>query len=147
RERSDVLKRLGFAAKSYHLATIHRAENTDDVGRLKTLLEALARLDRPVVIPLHPRTRAALEGAAGVPATGTLRIIEPLGYLDMLALMEAADAVLTDSGGLQKEAYWLGVRCVTLREETEWTETLAGGWNQLTGATEARIRAAVGQRP
>ena len=147
RTRSTLLTRLGLAPRGYYLATIHRAENTDDPSRLNALLDTLARLDRPVIVPMHPRTRAALDGATPESSAGALRIVEPLGYLDMLAITEKADAVLTDSGGLQKEAYWLGVRCITLRDETEWTETLAGSWNQITGATEARIRAAVAQRP
>ena len=128
----------------YYVATVHRAENTDDPVRLRQILEGLGRLDGPVVLPLHPRTRGRLDGVA-VP--GNIRLIEPVGYLAMLALVKRARAVLTDSGGLQKEALWLGVPCVTLRDETEWVETLAGGWNQVVGADPDRIVEAVARRP
>ncbi len=145
--RSRILASLGLAPRRYHLATIHRAENTADAPRLRALFATLATLDRPTVLPLHPRTRALLAASGGLPASPALHLIEPVGYLDMLALTRHADAVLTDSGGLQKEAYWLGTRCVTLREQTEWTETLAGRWNQLTGTDAARIRAALAAPP
>src|SRR5439155_24284656 len=99
-----------------------------------------------VVLPLHPRTRRALE-AAGADVQG-VRVVEPLGYLDMVRLESAARLIVTDSGGVQKEAYWLGVPCVTVRNETEWTETVDAGWNTLTGAdTEAILAAVRGFRP
>lgn len=145
--RSPILAQLGLAPRHYHLATIHRAENTDDAPRLRALLATLATLDRPTILPLHPRTRTLLAATGGLPETAALRCIEPVGYLDMLALTRHADAVLTDSGGLQKEAYWLGTRCVTLREQTEWTETLGGHWNQLAGTDATRIRAALATPP
>lgn len=147
REKSRVLPTLGLRAGDYYLATVHRAENTDNPAELRALLAVLARLDRPTVLPLHPRTRATLEKSGGVPAHPKLRLIDPVGYLDMLSLTGNAAAVLTDSGGLQKEAYWLGVRCVTLRQETEWAETLQGGWNQLAGAAPDLIRAALRRKP
>jgi UDP-N-acetylglucosamine 2-epimerase len=145
--RSRILVTLGLAPRGYRLATIHRAENTNDAARLRAVLATLAALDRPTVLPLHPRTRALLAASGGLSESATLRLIEPVGYLDMLTLTRHADAVLTDSGGLQKEAYWLGTRCLTLRENTEWTETLAGNWNQLTGTDSARIRAALATHP
>ena len=146
--RSAILSQLGLAEKGYLLATIHRAENTADPTRLQELIKALLSLQEPVVLPLHPRTRKALEGcdlsAALQPGSGTnLKIIQPLGYLDMVRLVSAAQMVLTDSGGLQKEAYWLGVPCVTLREETEWVETVQAGWNTLAGAEIGKILHAV----
>jgi UDP-N-acetylglucosamine 2-epimerase len=143
---SRLLADLGLQPQRYYLCTIHRAENTDDPARLSALIETLDRLDHPVILPLHPRTRAVLERTRIVLRGNTLRLIEPLGYLDMLVASQRAAAILTDSGGLQKEAYWLGTPCVTLREETEWGETLDGGWNQLVGMDSQRIDAAL-QRP
>ncbi len=135
--RSSVLQRLSLTPGGYTLATVHRAENTDDTDRLKSLFSALcaAASDYPVVIPLHPRTRAALE-RAGLLAmvAGRCCVLEPLGYLDMIVLERNARAIATDSGGIQKEAYFFGVPCVTLREETEWVETVETGWNVLAGA-------------
>ena len=121
---------------AYALATVHRAENTDDPIRLAGILEGLGSLGLPVVLPLHPRTRSRLKGAA---VAANIEIIDPVGYLAMLILTRNARRVLTDSGGLQKEALWLGTPCVTLRDETEWVETLEGGWNRLAGADSARI--------
>lgn len=141
RAESTVLERLGFPSGGYHAATLHRAELTDDPPRLRALLSVLGDLDQPVVLPLHPRTRARLGDESA--SFGRLRLIEPLGYLDMLALVSSADRVLTDSGGLQKEAYWLRRPCVTLRAETEWTETVASGWNHLAHDDPARIRSAL----
>ncbi len=132
------------SADAYYVATIHRAENTDDPARLQNIFEGLGRLDGPVILPLHPRTQERLDGIT-VPSNVDVR--EPVGYLSMLALVKSARSVLTDSGGLQKEALWLGVPCVTLREETEWVETLDGGWNQVVGADAERIEAAVAARP
>ncbi len=129
---------------AYYAATVHRAGNTDDPERLAGIFEGLGRLDVPVVVPLHPRTRDRL---AGIAVPENVEVIEPLSYLRMLTLVRSARAVLTDSGGLQKEAVWLGVPCITLREETEWVETLEGGWNRLAGADPARIAEAAGMRP
>jgi len=131
-------------ADSYHLATVHRAENTDVPERLAAIFTAFGRLGKPVLLPLHPRTLSKLKGL-DVPAN--VRIIEPVSYLSMLSLLASADRVLTDSGGLQKEAVWLGRPCVTLRDETEWTETTAGGWNVIVGADPDAILTAVDQDP
>jgi UDP-N-acetylglucosamine 2-epimerase len=139
--RSTALADLALEPGGYVLATIHRAANTDDPARLADIIDALALLREPVVVPLHPRTRAALMGT-DIEVEPPVRIIDPVGYLDMLALQQHARMVLTDSGGVQKEAYLLGVPCVTLRDETEWVETLAGGWNVLAGADAERILAA-----
>lgn len=133
-QRSTVLTRLGLPRKGYILATVHRAENTDDPLRLRTICGALQHVAReyPVVVPLHPRTRAALAGTGQAPAlTQGLLLTDPLGYLDMVALEAHALVIATDSGGVQKEAYFHEVPCVTLREETEWVELLATGWNRL----------------
>lgn len=146
--KSHILERLRLEAKSYALATVHRAENTDDSTRLRAVFDGLARVAEkmPVVIPLHPRTRAALQREAmlgGLPER--IRLVEPVGYLDMIMLERSARLILTDSGGIQKEAYWFGVPCVTLREETEWVETVQAGWNVLVGADSQEIVAAVGR--
>jgi UDP-N-acetylglucosamine 2-epimerase len=142
RMQSDVLARLGLEPRGYLLATVHRAENTDDPQRLAAILGALGEVGLPVVLPLHPRTRAAVERQA-LRVPPTIRLIEPVGYLDMVRLESDARRILTDSGGVQKEAYWLGVPCVTLRAETEWVETVDAGWNRLVGADrEAIIEAA-----
>lgn len=141
-ERSDILQRLGLTAGTYHLATIHRPRNTDDPNRLKTILQTLGELGLPVIFPAHPRAQKAIK-IGGVSEPATLRIIPPVSYLDMIALEVNARTILTDSGGVQKEAYLVGVPCITLREETEWVETVEAGWNRLVGADPTAIRAAV----
>lgn len=133
-ERRDLLERLHLRPGEYGLLTIHRAANTDEGGRLRGLLDAVSELDRPVIFPVHPRTRLAMTRNGERPVPHNVRVIEPVGYLDMLVLEKNARCILTDSGGMQKEAYLLRVPCVTLREETEWVETLADGWNVLAGA-------------
>ncbi len=140
-EKSRIVGDLALEPGGYVLATVHRAANTDDPARLERIVEALGALREPVVLPLHPRTRAALMGT-DIEVDLSVRIIEPVGYVDMLALEQGARMVVTDSGGVQKEAYLLGVPCVTLREETEWVETLECGWNVLAGADAGRILAA-----
>jgi UDP-N-acetylglucosamine 2-epimerase len=145
RGRAGFLERLGVLAEGYYLATIHRVENTDTPRRLADIVRGLGNLDRPVLVPLHPRTRKRLaEYAIAIPAGVT--ILDPQGYLEMLALLMFATCVLTDSGGVQKEAYYLRVPCVTLRDETEWVETVATGWNILAGADPERIVDAVRRR-
>jgi UDP-N-acetylglucosamine 2-epimerase len=140
-KRSPILRDLTLMPGGYVLATVHRAANTDDPARLADIIDALALLREPVVLPLHPRTRAALLGT-DIEVEPPVRIIDPAGYIDMLALEQNARVILTDSGGVQKEAYLLGVPCVTLRDETEWVETLEGAWNVLAGADAERILAA-----
>lgn len=139
---STVLDRLQLSEQGYVLATVHRAENTNDPARLKRILETFNTLGEPVVFPMHPRTRQAVEGIGWVPSPQVM-VIEPQGYLDMVRLETSARVVLTDSGGVQKEAYWLGVPCVTLRDETEWVETLADGRNLLAGSDAQKIVAGV----
>lgn len=140
--RSTVLQRLGLEPGGYLLLTVHRPSNADDPDRLRTILDAVAAHGATVVFPVHPRTRPVLALAADA-VRGDVRVIEPVGYLDSLALQAAARAVVTDSGGMQKEAYLLGTPCITLREETEWTETVDAGWNVLVGADPDRIRSAL----
>jgi UDP-GlcNAc3NAcA epimerase len=129
--RSEILKTLALTPKTYAVATIHRAENTDEPERFARIIAWLedAAREHLIIMPTHPRTRKLLE-KMGVTPKG-LRLIEPLGYLDMARLVNSAAAVFTDSGGLQKEAYFHNVRCVTLRDETEWVETIEAGWNRL----------------
>lgn len=148
--RSRVLERLGLEPGCYLLATAHRAGNVDDPGalaRLAGLLGAVAADFGPLVLPLHPRTRGRLAAASllgELAATPGLTVVEPLGYLDFACLLRAARAVLTDSGGLQKEAYLAGTPCLTLREQTEWVETVDSGWNRLVGLDAERALAALG---
>lgn len=132
--KSHILKRLGLNRRQYLLATAHRAENTDNPQRLAAIVSGLSQLaqEMPVVFPMHPRTRAAIERNRlldAVPAA--MQLIEPVGYLDMVQLEKNARLVATDSGGVQKEAFFHGVPCATLRDETEWEELVASGWNCL----------------
>ena len=137
RERSQALAELGIDPGSYFLATVHREANVREPA-LGNIVQALNALEQPVVFPLHPRTAAAIE-EQGHRLGGQIRPRPPLGYLDFAALASQARAILTDSGGLQKEAYWYEVPCITLRENTEWVETVATGWNQLVGTDPDRI--------
>ena len=136
--KAGLQARLGVERGAYILATVHRSENTDDPTRLTSIMEAFNDLDEPVVFPVHPRTRKLIAGSsAGL--RPHVHLIDPLGYTDMVDAASSARLILTDSGGLQKEAYWLGVPCVTLRDETEWVETVAAGWNRLVGSDKERI--------
>jgi UDP-N-acetylglucosamine 2-epimerase len=145
RRRSTALDRLGLRPGGYVLATIHRPYNTDVPENLANILAGLGRLDEPVVFPLHPRTRGRIV-ALGASAAPNVLTTDPAGYLDMLRLEESARAIVTDSGGVQKEAFFFGVPCVTVRPETEWVETVESGWNVLTGTDPAAIAAAVNHR-
>jgi UDP-N-acetylglucosamine 2-epimerase len=146
RETSTILADLKLTAREYALATVHRNYNTDQPENLHGIIGALAELDRPVVFPVHPRTRHKIQELGWELAELTnLRLIEPVGYFDMLALLSSADVLLTDSGGMQKEAYFLQVPCVTLRTETEWVETVSAGWNVVAGSSRDAIAAAVRQ--
>jgi len=142
-KRADaVLAEYGLESGGYYLLTIHRAENTGDSEKLSEILEAAASLDLPVLFPVHPRTRSVIS-AAGIAVEGKLIAAPSLGYLEMLAVEKHARKILTDSGGVQKEAFYLGVPCVTLRDQTEWTETVALGANRIAGTSRESIRAAV----
>jgi UDP-GlcNAc3NAcA epimerase len=144
RERTEVLAGLGVQPDEYLVATAHRAGNVDDPARLERLVALLLAVPGPVVLPVHPRTRARLEAAGllGRLENG-IRLTPPLGYLEFTALLLHARAVLTDSGGVQKEAYLAGVPCVTLRAATEWTETVEAGWNVLVDLDAAAAVAAL----
>jgi UDP-N-acetylglucosamine 2-epimerase (non-hydrolysing)/UDP-GlcNAc3NAcA epimerase len=149
RARTDVLDGLGVASGGYALITAHRAGNVDVPARLQRLVELLLALPLDAVLPLHPRTRARLAAAGRLEelqAAPHLRLAPPLGYLDFTTLLLHASAVLTDSGGVQKEAYLAGVPCVTLRDTTEWVETVQAGWNVLVDLDAAAALAAL-ERP
>jgi UDP-N-acetylglucosamine 2-epimerase len=142
---SNIMATLELAPRQYAVATIHRAENTDHLPHLCALLTALSSLPVPVILPIHPRTRRILEESLPTEyaqAKRRIRFLDPLGYIDMVKLAQNAITILTDSGGLQKEAFWLGVPCITLREETEWVETVQVGANFLAGTSPERIRLA-----
>lgn len=121
---------------AYYLATIHRQENTDDPARLQSIFTALSDTDKPVVLPLHPRTKKLL---TGIKYSNNIKIIDPVGYLELLFLLNHSSKVLTDSGGLQKEAFFMDKPCITMRDETEWVETLQNGWNYIVGANTKLI--------
>lgn len=143
-ERSNILKKMELTDSGYVLTTCHRAENTDDPSRLKNIVDALAKIaeDIPVILPIHPRTHKLLEKNCLLDRLQQVMLVDPLPYLDMVRLEQSAKVILTDSGGVQKEAFFYGVPCVTMRDETEWIETVDAGWNTLTGAdTEAIIQA------
>ncbi len=141
RRQSDIIERLGLKAGGYALVTVHRAANTDDLARLASIVAALNRAPEMVVFPLHPRTRAAL-GRIEARFGPHVRLVDPVGYLDMIVLEENARLIATDSGGVQREAYFLKKPCLTLRDETEWTETVAAGWNRLVGVQPEQVLAA-----
>ena len=138
RRKSRILERLGLEPGRYGLVTVHRAGNTDDPARLRQIVTALNRVPETVVFPVHPRTRKAL-AQLDIHFAEHVRRIEPVSYFDMIVLEENARLIATDSGGVQREAYFLGVPCLTLRDETEWVETVEVGWNMLVGTEPERI--------
>jgi UDP-GlcNAc3NAcA epimerase len=144
-QNSEVIDRLGLSRRGYFLATQHRAENTDNPERLKAIIDSLneASAIMPVVLPLHPRTREAIAKLDGVRISPNLRIIEPVGYLDMVMLEKHARIIVTDSGGVQKEAYFHHVPCITTRDETEWAELVECGWNQIVGVDKNKFSTAL----
>ena len=140
--KSSILEKFKLKVKGYYLATIHRAENTDDKNRLKNILEAFIELskEKTVIFPVHPRTKKTLTTFnLSLLTFNKVYLIDPVSYFDMLILQKNADKILTDSGGMQKEAYFLKVPCISLRDETEWIETVKSGWNVLVGANKQKI--------
>jgi len=137
----DPARCWSLGEKQYVVCTVHRAENTDSAGRLRNILAALGRIAEtmPVVLPLHPRTKKMAAHWGIEDLLTPLTVLPPVGYLEMIRLQAGASCILTDSGGMQKEAFFLQVPCLTLRDETEWVETVASGWNTLCGADEALI--------
>jgi len=146
-ERSAILGELGLEPGTYLAVTAHRAGNVDDPARLERLVALLEALPQPVVFPVHPRTRVRLEAAGLLDRLDGVTLVPPLGYLDFLELARHARAILTDSGGVQKEAYLLGVPCVTLRDTTEWVETVDAGWNVLVDLDREAALAALERTP
>lgn len=140
--KSTILADLRIAPQEYVLVTLHRKENTDNPERLRSILVGLARSETPIILPLHPRTKYRIADL-GLSLPSNVRVIAPLGYLDMMLLEANASRIATDSGGVQKEAYFHGVPCITLRDETEWTELVDCGANELVGADADRIGAAL----
>ena len=132
RRRSTIVEDLGLTPGAFVLMTVHRAANTDSPQRLRSIVQAVNRAGETVVFPVHPRTRAAL-AREGLEFGSHVRTIPPAGYFDMVRLEENARLIATDSGGVQREAYFLARPCITLRDETEWTETVEAGWNRLVG--------------
>lgn len=141
-EKSKVLKNLNIAPNSYSLCTIHRAENTNDINRLKNICEALNECEHKIILPLHPRTLKYL-GEYGIKLDKKITVIDPVGYLDMLQLEKNALKIITDSGGVQKEAYFMKKPCITMRDQTEWVETVESGWNVIVGADKNKIKDAI----
>lgn len=143
---AEALERYGVSAGEYYFATVHRAATSDSPEALRDVIEAFGELDRPVLWAIHPRTRKNVEafGLDGALADASnIRPLRPVPYMDTVSLLRSSSGLLTDSGGMQKEAYFFGIPCVTLREETEWIETVELGWNQLVGTDKARIASAI----
>jgi UDP-GlcNAc3NAcA epimerase len=138
KNKSFILNRIGSKKDSYVLATIHRAENTNDIKRLGNIINALNISEENIILPLHPRTRKYIENY-NLKLSNNITIIEPVGYLDMVVLEMYSKKIVTDSGGVQKEAFFLSKPCITLRDETEWIETVENGWNILAGADTEKI--------
>jgi UDP-N-acetylglucosamine 2-epimerase (non-hydrolysing) len=137
-KKSSFLKRLGIKSKQYLLLTVHRASNTDNLDNLRKIITAAMKSGERIIFSIHPRTQKQFKKLK-INKVKNLKVIGPVGYLDMLALEKNAKKILTDSGGIQKEAYWLKVPCITLREDTEWVETVKAGWNVLVGVNEKKI--------
>jgi UDP-GlcNAc3NAcA epimerase len=152
-EKSSVLARYDLKSGNYYLCTVHRAENTNYPEKLTQIILALveiAREDCPVILPLHPRTKIYVENYnlfATINTNKSVILIDPVDYLDMIMLEKNAKIILTDSGGIQKEAYFHRVPCITLREETEWVETLRSGWNQIAGFKTENILECINYEP
>lgn len=141
---STILEQIGFTAEDFILSTVHRAGNTENQDRLEAILEGLSNAPIPVVLPVHPRTKNRLKQyGMWEYATSVLKIIDPVSYLDFVRLLDASERVATDSGGIQKEAFYLDTPCVTMRNETEWIETVESGWNVLVGSDREAIENAL----
>ena len=146
RRRSTILHDLELKPKSYLLATVHRPYNTDNPENLCNIINAFIQIQQPIIFPVHPRTRRKIEELNldyAISQNGNPKLLDPVGYLDMLCLEQNAKMILTDSGGVQKEAYWLKVPCITLRDKTEWIETVKDKWNILVGANPKLIKKAI----
>lgn len=141
-ETSTVLIDNNISPNEYILSTIHRAENTNDINRLKNIINALNECEKNIVLPLHPRTHKFIKDY-GLTINDNIKIIAPVGYLDMINLENNSQKIVTDSGGVQKEAYFLQKPCITMRDETEWIETVENGWNTIVGSNKEKILDAI----
>lgn len=142
KEKSIMVKKLGLNDEEYILTTIHRAENTNDISRLKNIIEALNESGKNIVLPLHPRTKKHMSDY-GLKFNENIKVIEPIGYLDMLSLESNCTKIVTDSGGVQKEAFFMEKPCITMRDETEWVETVENDWNRIVGTDKVKILEAI----
>ncbi len=142
KEKSRIIEGLNLKDKEYILTTIHRAENTNDISRLKNIIEALNESGKTIVLPLHPRTKKYV-GDYELKFNENIKIIDPIGYLDMLSLESNCTKIVTDSGGVQKEAFFMKKPCITMRDETEWVETVENDWNRIVGTDKAKILDAI----
>lgn len=138
KSKEELLSKLGVNKGQYILTTIHRAENTNDIERLKRMIEALNECGERIILPLHPRTKKFITDY-GLHFNDNITVIDPIGYLEMLMLEENSKMIVTDSGGVQKEAYFMGKPCITMRDETEWVETVQIGWNVVVGTDKEKI--------
>jgi UDP-GlcNAc3NAcA epimerase len=137
-EKSDIIDRLSLSDNNYILTTIHRAENTNDINRLENIIHGLNECGKVVILPLHPRTKKYID-EYGLNFNKNIKVIEPIGYLEMISLEMHAEKIVTDSGGVQKEAFFMGKPCITMRDETEWIETIENGWNVIVGTHKDKI--------
>ena len=138
KEKSKIMERLCLVKGEYILTTIHRAENTNDINRLRSIIEALNESQQKIILPLHPRTKKFINDY-GLIFSKSIKVIDPVGYLDMISLEVHCKKIITDSGGVQKEAFFMNKPCVTIRDETEWIETVENGWNIVAGTDKAKI--------
>ncbi|MBU3074263.1 non-hydrolyzing UDP-N-acetylglucosamine 2-epimerase [Clostridium estertheticum] len=138
KEKSKIMKELNLKQEEFILATIHRAENTNDINRLRNIIEALNESGQQVILPLHPRTKKYMDDY-NLSFNKNIKIIDPVGYLDMISLEMHGRKIITDSGGVQKEAFFMNKPCITMRDETEWVETVQNGWNIVVGTNKAKI--------
>ncbi|MBZ9607803.1 UDP-N-acetylglucosamine 2-epimerase (non-hydrolyzing) [Clostridium estertheticum] len=138
KEKSKIMKKLNLYQEEFILATIHRAENTNDINRLRNISEALNESGKKIILPLHPRTKKYMDDY-DLKFNNNIKIIDPVGYLDMISLEMYCKKIVTDSGGVQKEAFFMNKPCITMREETEWVETVENGWNIIVGTDKTKI--------
>ncbi|KZL93731.1 non-hydrolyzing UDP-N-acetylglucosamine 2-epimerase [Clostridium magnum] len=137
-QKNSIIKELGVKEGQFILTTIHRAENTNDISRLKNIVEALNECGKDVVLPLHPRTKKYITDY-GLNFNNNIKVIDPVGYLEMINLEMNSEKIVTDSGGVQKEAFFMSKPCITMRDETEWVETVENGWNRVVGTDKHKI--------
>lgn len=138
KQKSVILDKIGMTPDEYILVTIHRAENTNDIGRLRNIITALNESGEKIVLPIHPRTKKFMENY-NLKFNSNITLIDPVGFLDMILLENHCKKIVTDSGGVQKEAFFMGKPCITMRDETEWVETVNNGWNIIVGADKEKI--------